>query len=108
MGSLSSVDWLAGHSVAAGTGLSISRHLCESFLADSSGISHLAGRDELQRAEGDLEVGGVALEVVQSLGDALLELGGVGPRGAVGGDLVQRGAHFGGWLGLVGRGGRVS
>lgn len=60
----------------------------------ASGKSHLAGRDDLQRAEGDLEVGGVALEVVQSLGNVLLQLGGVGPRGAVGSDLVQGGGHL--------------
>ena len=59
--------------------------------------SHLTGRDELQGAQGDLEVSGVGLEVVESLSDALLELGGVLPRRAVGGDLVQGlGGHFGG------------
>lgn len=59
--------------------------------------SHLTGRDELQGAQGDLEVSGVGLEVVESLSNALLELGGVLPRRAVGGDLVKGlGGHFGG------------
>ena len=52
-------------------------------------ISYLTGGDELQRAQGDLEVGGVGLEVEQSLSNALLELRGVLPRGAVGRDLVE-------------------
>ena len=61
----------------------------------SSCISHLSGRDELKRAQGDLQVGSVGLEVIESLSNALLELGGVLPRGASGLDLVQRGAaHF--------------
>lgn len=60
-----------------------------------SRASHLAGRDDLQRTKGDLEVGSVGLEVVQSLSNVLLKLGGVLPRGAVGGDLVQGlGAHL--------------
>lgn len=55
----------------------------------------LAGRDNLQRAEGGLEVGSVGLEVVESLSNGLLELRGVLPRGAVGGDLVLGlGAHL--------------
>lgn len=65
------------------------------FSVDSSRCSHLTGRDELQRSQGNLEVGSVGLEVVESLGDARLELGGVLPRRAVGSDLVQGlGAHF--------------
>ena len=59
--------------------------------------SHLAGRDELQRSQGNLEVGSVGLEIVESLSNVLLKLGGVLPRRAVGGDLVQGlGGHFGG------------
>ena len=60
-----------------------------------SRVSHLTGRDDLQRAQSDLEVGGVGLEVVESLSNVLLKLRGVLPRGAVGGDLVQGlAAHF--------------
>lgn len=55
--------------------------------------SHLSCVDELQRSEGDLQIGSVGLEIVQSTGDVLLQLGGVLPRRAVGGDLVQRGRH---------------
>jgi len=55
--------------------------------------SHLAGRDDLQRPEGSLEVGSVGLEVVESSGDLRLQLGGVLPRRAVGSDLVERGRH---------------
>lgn len=69
---------------------------------DISRYSHLTGRDELQRSEGDLEIGGVGLEVVESLSDAGLKLGGVLPRGAVGSDLVKGlGAHFDGWFDYV-------
>lgn len=60
-----------------------------------SGCSHLSGRDDLQRSQGNLEVGSVGLEVVESLSDARLELRGVLPRRAVGSDLVQGlGAHL--------------
>lgn len=60
-----------------------------------SRASHLTSGDDLQRAQSDLEVGGVGLEVVESLSNVLLKLGGVLPRGAVGGDLVQGlGAHL--------------
>lgn len=60
--------------------------------------SHLAGRDELQRSQGNLEVGSVGLEIVESLSNVLLKLGGVLPRRAVGGDLVQGlGAHLDVW-----------
>ncbi len=68
--------------------------------AASRANSHLTGRDELQRAEGDLEVGSVGLEFVQSAGDALLELRGVLAARAVGRDLVEgRRAHVGGCRG---------
>lgn len=56
-------------------------------------VSHLSCRDELQRPQGDLQIGSVGLEIVQSTGDALLQLGGVLPRRAVGCDLVRRGRH---------------
>ena len=82
-----------------GTGFHRNEHL--GFL-DISRYSHLTGRDELQRSEGDLEIGGVRLEVVESLSDAGLKLGGVLPRGAVGSDLVKGlGAHFDGWFDYV-------
>jgi hypothetical protein len=58
----------------------------------------LTGRDELQRAQGDLEIGSVGLEVVQSLSNVLLKLRGVLPRRAVGGDLVE---DLGGHLDVV-------
>ncbi|CAH0052612.1 unnamed protein product [Clonostachys solani] len=45
------------------------------------------------RSEGDLEIGSVGLEVVESLSNVLLKLGRVLPRRAVGGDLVE-GAHL--------------
>lgn len=51
--------------------------------------SHLSGRDELQRPQRDLEIGGVGLEVVQGASDVGLQLGRVLPRRAVGGDLVD-------------------
>jgi hypothetical protein len=67
-----------------------------------SRYSHLTSRDDLERSESDLEIGGVGLEVEESLGDARLELGGVLPRGAVGSDLVKGlGAHFDGWFDYV-------
>lgn len=53
------------------------------------GSSHLTSGDELQRSQGNLEVGSVGLEVVESLSNVLLKLGRVLPRRAVGGDLVQ-------------------
>lgn len=68
-----------------------------------SWYSHLTGRDDLQRSQGNLEVGGVGLEVEESLSDAGLKLGGVLPRRAVGSDLVKGlGAHFDGWFDYVG------
>lgn len=63
------------------------------FFLGSSSHSHLTSRDDLQRSQGNLEVGSVALEVEQSLSNVLLKLRGVLPRGAVGGDLVD-GAHL--------------
>lgn len=67
-----------------------------------SRYSHLTSRDDLERSEGDLEIGGVGLEVEESLSDARLELGRVLPRGAVGSDLVKGlGAHFDGWFDYV-------
>ncbi|KAI9166531.1 hypothetical protein HJFPF1_02638 [Paramyrothecium foliicola] len=67
-----------------------------------SRCSHLAGRDELQRSQGDLEIGSVGLEIVESLSNVLLKLGGVLPRRAVGGDLVQGlGAHLDWWCTTV-------
>lgn len=65
-------------------------------------VSHLSRGDELKGSQGDLQVGSVGLEVIESLGDALLELGGLLPRGAAGVDLVD-GTHFRGWC--VGIGG---
>ena len=63
----------------------------------SSANSHLAGRDELQRPEGDLEIGSVGLEVVESTSNAGLQLRGVLAGRAVRRDLVElRGGHFGG------------
>lgn len=62
----------------------------------SVSCSHLASRDKLQRSQGNLEVGSVGLEIVESLSNLLLKLGRVLPRRAVGGDLVQGlGAHLG-------------
>lgn len=68
-------------------------------------LSYLAGGDELQRAQSDLEVGSVGLEVVESTSDAGLELRGVLPRRAVGSDLVQGGGrHLGRRVSEVSRG----
>lgn len=53
-------------------------------------VSHLSGGDELQRSEGNLQVGSVRLEIVQSASNAGLQLGRVVARGAVGGNLVDR------------------
>ena len=58
--------------------------------------SYLAGGDELERPEGGLHVRDVGLELVERSRDAGLDLRGLGPRGAVGRDLVQSvGGHFG-------------
>lgn len=82
------VSWSFGNRISRG----------ETFfrLGNCSWCSHLAGRDELQRAQSDLEIGSVGLEVEESLSNVLLELGGVLPRRAVGSDLVQGLAHLGG------------
>lgn len=56
-------------------------------------VAHLFSVDELKRAEGGLEVGGVGLEVAESAGDADLQLAGAGARRAVRRDLVKRGRH---------------
>lgn len=88
---------------ALGTGCRRMFGLSSFFFLGSSSHSHLTGRDDLQRSQGNLEVGSVALEIEQSLSNVLLKLGGVLPRGAVGGDLVD-GAHLGcgcstvGWM----------
>lgn len=59
---------------------------------DASGSSHLACGHELKRAERNLEVRCVRLEVVESSRDAGLELGWALARWARGRDLVE-GAH---------------
>jgi hypothetical protein len=51
--------------------------------------SYLAGGDELKRPEGGLHVRDVGLELVERSRDAGLDLIGLGPRGAVGRDLVE-------------------
>lgn len=68
--------------------------------------SYLAGGHELERAQRGLHVRDVLLEVVESIGNAGLDLGGALPRGAVGSDLVQGGRHGCGLL-FDGRSGRV-
>jgi hypothetical protein len=55
----------------------------------STAVSHLTGRDELQRSQGNLEIGSVGLEIVESTSDLGLKLGRALPRRAVGRDLVQ-------------------
>ena len=62
------------------------------FVSMGSSSSYLACGHELKRAERDLEVGRVGLEVVESSRDAGLQLGGALARGARGRDLVE-GAH---------------
>lgn len=103
----------------------VARHIARAFSAEqefgcgrwmsqfrngaSSANSHLAGRDELQRPEGDLEIGSVGLEVVESASNAGLQLRGVLAGRAVRRDLVElRGGHFGGcrrWSGWMRDGG---
>lgn len=58
-------------------------------------LSYLLGGAELERAESRLQVRHRVLEVVERLGDLLLELARVGVRGRVVGDLV--GGHGDGW-----------
>lgn len=55
-------------------------------------MAYLFGRDELKRAEGSLQVGGVGLEIIESSGNAGLKLGRLLARLAVWSDLVD-GAH---------------
>ena len=58
-------------------------------------LSYLAGRHELERAESGLHVWDVGLEVVESIGDAGLDLRGRLPRRAVWRNLVQGGGRHG-------------
>lgn len=68
---------------------------CFLFRNVSGFDSYLLGRDELQRSEGSLEVGGAGLEVVEGTSDASLELRGVLAGGRVRRDLVELGRrHF--------------
>jgi hypothetical protein len=53
---------------------------------------YLTSRDELKRAEGSLQVLGVALKVEKSVGEGGLQLGRALPGGRVGGDFVE-GSH---------------
>ena len=55
--------------------------------------SYLAGRHKLERAESALHVWDVRLEVVESIGDAGLDLRGRLPRWAVWRNLVQGGGR---------------
>lgn len=66
--------------------------------------SYLAGGDELQRPQGAAHVRDVGLELVDGIGDAGLNLAGVGARRRVGGDLVKGGGRHG--CGVDGRGWR--
>lgn len=70
-----------------------------------AGSSYLAGGHELERTQRRLHVRDVLLEVVESIGNAGLDLGGALPRGAVGSDLVQGGRHGCGLM-FDGRSGR--
>jgi hypothetical protein len=56
--------------------------------------TNLAGRHELERSQGNLEIGSVGLEIIESSRDAGLKLGWVLARWARGRDLVE-GAHVG-------------
>lgn len=61
--------------------------------------SYLAGGDELQRPEGGAHVRNVGLELVESGRDAGLDLGRLGARRRVEGDLVHGLLrHGGGWV----------
>jgi hypothetical protein len=59
-------------------------------IRNSSGDSHLAGRHELQWPECGLEVSSIALQIVKSTGNLLLQIGRVLARRAVRRDLVGR------------------
>jgi hypothetical protein len=71
---------------------SMTRH-CRSLkrwqLSSCSAAAYLAGRDELQGAQGGAHVLDVVLELVESIGNAGLDLRGVLARRRVGGDLVE-------------------
>jgi hypothetical protein len=54
--------------------------------------SYLTSRDELKRAQGSLQVLGVALKVEKSVGEGGLQLRRALPRGRVGSDFVD-GSH---------------
>lgn len=70
--------------------------------------SYLAGGDELQRPQSSAHVGDVGLELVQSGGNVGLDLIGLGPRWAVGRDLVEcLLRHAGRLIQVVLRAGRV-
>lgn len=56
-------------------------------------LSYLASRNELERPQRAAHVRDVGLEIIESSGDAGLDLRGALPRWAVGGDLVERGRH---------------
>jgi len=58
----------------------------------------LTGRDELQRSQSSLQVGGVGLKFVEGSCDLCLQLRGLRPRGAVVCDLVD-GCHDCDWSG---------
>lgn len=62
--------------------------------------SYLACRHELQRPQSTAHVGDVGLELIEGGCDLRLDLGGFGPRWAVGRDLVEcllRHGAGGGW-----------
>lgn len=71
---------------------SMTRH-CRSSkrwqLSSCSAAAYLAGRDELQGAQRGAHVLDVVLELVESIGNAGLDLRGVLARRRVGGDLVE-------------------
>lgn len=54
--------------------------------------TYLTSGDKLQRTQGGLQVLGVALEIIQSIGERGLQFGGVLSRRRVGSDLVE-GSH---------------
>ena len=59
------------------------------FLSVWYSSSYLARRHELQRPQGTAHVGNVGLQLIEGGCDLGLDLGGLGPRRAVGRDLVQ-------------------
>ena len=78
--------------------LNVTSRDCVLVWAALSSCSYLAGGDELQRPQGAAHVRDVGLELVDGIGNAGLDLAGVGARRRVGGDLVESGGHVGGWL----------